>query len=81
MLTCFGMIWNYDKFSRWNIESEQNLCTFKNSYFSKFDCKKTHDILGTINTIYKTFQNISLENSSLRKHVFLGKRTIILNAN
>jgi len=23
MLTCFGMIWNYDKFSRWNTKSEK----------------------------------------------------------
>jgi hypothetical protein len=41
--------------------------------------EKSH-IGATINTIYKKFQNISFENSSLRKHVFLGKKTIVLNA-
>jgi hypothetical protein len=30
---------------------------------------------ATINIKYKIFQNISFENSSLRKHVFLDKRT------
>jgi hypothetical protein len=37
----------------------------------------------TINKKYKKFQNISFGNSSLGKHVFLGKdpkRTIVLNA-
>jgi hypothetical protein len=51
----------------------QNLCTFKNSYFSKFDCKKKMTYWGTVNTIYKIFQNISFENSSWRKHVFWEK--------
>jgi hypothetical protein len=39
---------------------------------------------ATLNTIYKKFQNISFENSSLGKHVFGEKKTpkwiIILNA-
>jgi hypothetical protein len=30
---------------------------------------------ATINTIYKNFQNISFENSSIGKHVFMGKKT------
>jgi hypothetical protein len=51
----------------------QNLCTFKKNYFSKFDCKKTWHIGATINTIYKKFQNISFENSSLGKYVFWEK--------
>jgi hypothetical protein len=45
---------------------------FQNLYLFKFDCKKM-TIGETINTINRTFQNISFENSSLRKHVFLVK--------
>ncbi len=62
---------------------QQNLCTLKNSYFSKFDCEKKRHIGATINTIYNFFQNISFENSSLGKHDFWEKgpkRTIVLNA-
>jgi hypothetical protein len=65
------MIWNYDKYSKWNTKNLTKSVHFQNSYFFKFDCKQTYDILGaTINTINKKFQNISFENSSLWKHVF-----------
>jgi uncharacterized protein (UPF0303 family) len=54
-------------------DKTQILCTFKNLYFSKFDSKKKWHIGATINTIYKKFQNISFENSSLGKYVFWEK--------
>jgi hypothetical protein len=78
------MILNYEKISRRNKKIWQNLCIFKKLYFSKFDCKKIRHIGATINTIYKKFQNISFENSSLEKHVCWEKkppkRIIFLNA-
>jgi hypothetical protein len=51
----------------------QNLCTFKNSYFSIFDYKKNWHIEAIINTICKKFQKVSFENSFLGKHVFWEK--------
>jgi hypothetical protein len=47
MLTCFGMIWNYDKFSRWNTKFSK-ICVVLKKKISKFDCKKTYDILGQL---------------------------------
>jgi len=51
----------------------QNLCIFRKTYFSKFDCKKKGYIGAIINTIYKKFQNNSFEISSLGKHGFWEK--------
>jgi hypothetical protein len=70
MLTYFNMIWDYDKFSKQNTKSSK-ICAFSKNKFSKFDYKH---IGPTINIIYKKFQNISIENSSLGKHVFWGKK-------
>jgi len=71
MLTCFGMIWNYDKISRWNTKSGK-ICAFTKIRISpNLIVKKIWHIGATINTIY--FQNISFENSSWRKHVFWEK--------
>jgi hypothetical protein len=74
VLTGFGMIWNYEKISRQNTKFGK-ICAFsKIGISSKFDWKKTWHIGATINTIYKKFQNISFENSSLEKHIFSKKR-------
>jgi hypothetical protein len=70
MLTCFGMIWNYNKFSRQNTKSSK-VCALSKIHISPNLIIKNHDI--TINTIYKKFQNISFENSSWGKH-FFGKK-------
>ncbi len=48
--------------------------TFKNSYFSKFDCKKTYDILGA-NYIYIVFKTFYLKIPLEEKNLFLGKRS------
>jgi hypothetical protein len=48
LLTFFGMIWNYDKFSRWNTKSNK-ICALSKFYISpNFVCKKTYDILGQL---------------------------------
>jgi hypothetical protein len=72
MLTCFGMIWNYNKFSRQNTWNSYKNNALSNFYLLKFDSKKKK-IGATINTINRKFQNISFENSSSQKHVFLVK--------
>jgi hypothetical protein len=68
MLTCFGMIWNMTKFQN----ETQNLTKFV--HFQNLIVKEKWHIGATINTIYKNFQNISFENSSIGKHVSLGKK-------
>jgi hypothetical protein len=84
MLTCFGMIWNYDKFSRQNTKFGKINALSKNHIFPNLIVKKHIHIGATINAIYKKIQNISFENSSWGKHVFWEKgpqkRTIVLNA-
>jgi len=72
MLTCFVMIWNYEFFSRC-ITKFGKICAFSKLYFSKFDCKKKWHIGEIINKIYKRFQNISFENSSLG-NLFFGNK-------
>jgi hypothetical protein len=69
MLTCFGMIWNCDNFSRWNTK----FVHFQNFVFIQNWLSKKWYIGTTINIINKKFQNISLEKSSLWKHVSLVK--------
>jgi hypothetical protein len=78
------MFWYYLKL--WQIFKMKhriwkNFCTFKNSYFSKFDCKKKKRHIGAIiNTIYIRFQNISFEKISLGnlfwKNNFFGKKDL-----
>jgi hypothetical protein len=61
MLTCFGMIWNCDNFSKQNTKSNK-ICTLKkNHIYSKLIVIKMWHIGETINTINKKFQNISIE--------------------
>jgi hypothetical protein len=40
MLICFGMIWNYDKISKWNKKYSKICALSKKIGFSKFDRKK-----------------------------------------
>jgi len=47
MLACFGDL-KLSQIFKMKQKIWQNLRTFKNSYFSKFDCKKTYDILGQL---------------------------------
>ncbi len=73
-LTCFAMIWNYEKNSRWNTNPGK-ICTLSKIRISpNLIIKKKRNIGATINTIYKTFQNISFENSSWGNHFFEKKR-------
>jgi hypothetical protein len=39
MLTCFGMIWNCDNFSRQNKKIRQNVDNLKELYLYKIDSK------------------------------------------
>jgi len=73
VLTCFGMIWNYDKFSRWNTKFGKMCILSKIRISPNLIVKKIWHLGATINTIYKKFQTISFENSSLVKHVFWEK--------
>jgi hypothetical protein len=60
MLTCFGMIWNCDNFSKQNTKSNKT-CTFKKIHiYSKLIVIKMWHIGETINTINKMFQNVSI---------------------
>ncbi len=52
----------------------QNLCISKTHISLNLIVKEKWHIGATINTIYKNFQNISFENSSIGKHVSLGKK-------
>jgi hypothetical protein len=67
------MIWNYDKVSRWNTKSKKIYVCSKFCISPNLIVKTNWHIAATTNTIYKKFQNISFENSSLGKH-FLGKK-------
>jgi hypothetical protein len=64
MVTCFSMIWNYDKFSRQNTKSGKIYALLKIYISPNSIVKNIWHIGATINTIYKKFQNISFENSS-----------------
>jgi hypothetical protein len=68
------MIWNYDKFSRQNTKFGKIYALSKNCISPNLIVKKHMTYWETINTIYKKFQSISFENSSLGKHVFRGKK-------
>jgi len=48
MLTCFGMIWNYDKFSRQNTKFSEIYILSKKVIYCKIDCIKTYNILGQL---------------------------------
>jgi hypothetical protein len=74
MITCFGMIWNYDKFSRWNTKSGKICALWKNFISPNLIVKNKWHTGATINKKYIKFQNISFKNSSWRKHVFWEKR-------
>ncbi len=74
MLTCFGMIWNYEKISKQNKKFGKICALSKKIIFPNLIVKKKRHIGATINTIYKKFQNISFENSSQGKHVFFCKK-------
>jgi hypothetical protein len=74
VLTCFAMIWNYDKFSRWNTNPSK-ICAFWKNLIPPNLIVKTKWHLGAImKKMYKKFQKSSLENSSWGKHVFWGKK-------
>jgi hypothetical protein len=77
MLTCFGTIWNYDKFSRQNTKFSKIYILSKIRIYSKFYFLKNKHIGATTN---KMFQNISFENSSFWKHVFWQKDPIKENS-
>jgi hypothetical protein len=74
MLTCFGMIWNYDKISKQNTKSGNFFAFSKFCIFSNFIVKKKWHIGVAINTIYNFFKKNSFENSSLGKLVFWEKK-------
>jgi hypothetical protein len=74
MLTCFGMIWNCDNFSRQNTKFGKIYTFSKNYIYSKLNVKNIWHIGETINKINKKFQNISFEIISLWTQVFLTKR-------
>jgi hypothetical protein len=63
MLTCFGMIWNCENFSRQNTKFDKIYALSKICIYSKLIVKKKWHIEATINIINKKFQNISFENS------------------
>ncbi len=67
------MIWNYDKFSRWNTKFGKIYAFSKIHISTNLIVKKKWHIGATINTIYQKSQNISFENSSLEKHAFWEK--------
>jgi len=73
MLTCFGMIWHYEKNSRRNTKFGKIYALSKIHISPNLIGKKKWNIRVIINKIYKKFQNISFENSSWGKHVF-GKK-------
>ncbi len=58
-----------------NFQNEtQNLCTFKKNYFSKFDYKKTYDILGQLWIEYiKNFKTFHLK-IPLEENMFFGEK-------
>jgi hypothetical protein len=45
MLTCFGMIWNYESFSRWNTKSGK-IYALSKIHISLYLIVKENDILG-----------------------------------
>jgi len=69
MLTCFGMIWNYDNFSRRNTK----FVHFLKILFIQNWLLENWYIGTTINIINKKFQNISFQKSSFWKHDSLAK--------
>jgi hypothetical protein len=75
VLTCFGMIWNYEKISKQNTKSSKIYALSKICISPNLIIKKKWHIGANTNTMYKKFQNISFENSSLGKHVFWEKRS------
>jgi hypothetical protein len=48
MLTCFGMIWNYDNSSRQNTKSGKICALSKNIIYSDLIVNKTYDKLGLL---------------------------------
>ncbi len=73
MLTCFGMIWNYDKLSRRNTKSGKIYALSKIWIFTKLIVKANMTYWGTRNKIYEKFQNISFENSYWRNQFYEQK--------
>jgi hypothetical protein len=73
MLTCFGVIWNYDKFSKQHTKFGKICALQKIIYIQIRLWIKIWQIGATINTTNKKSQNISLENSFLVK-TFLGQK-------
>jgi hypothetical protein len=51
VLTCFGMIWNDDKFSRWNTKSNKIYVLSKIHISPNLIVKKKRHIGAIINTI------------------------------
>jgi hypothetical protein len=71
MLTCFGMIWNYNKISKQNTK-------FGEIYALSKIHISTYDILGQLQIQYiKSFKTSHLK-IPLEENMFLGKRTIVL---
>jgi len=59
MLTCFGMIWNCNNFSKWNTKSYKIYTLSKKIIYSKLVVKKKWHIVAIVNIVKKKFQNIS----------------------
>jgi hypothetical protein len=76
MLTCFGMIWKYDKLSRRNIKFGKIYAFSKIHISSNLIVKRKRHIRATANIIYKKFQNVSFENYSLKTHILWEKKTL-----
>jgi len=70
------MIYNFDHFSRWNIEFVKNLHTFKNSYLFNNDSQKKSDALGNILIFFKTSYKKFHSKIHLHVKVFLGKKNM-----
>jgi hypothetical protein len=72
MLTCFGMIWNCDNFSRWNAKFGKFVQFQKLISTQKFFVKKKRHIEATINTI-KSFKIFHLKIPLYENMFFLQK--------
>jgi hypothetical protein len=76
LLTYFGMIQNYDKFSRWNAESGKKIRHFEIFIFiQQWLTKNMWSIGATICIFSNKLQNISFKNSFIWKSEKRLKKT------
>jgi len=73
MLTCFGMMWNYDKFSRQNTKFGKISALSKNHIFPNLIVKKHIHIGATIMQYIKKFKTFHLK-IPLEENMFFGKK-------